>query len=63
MNSATILHALHTVLCLGLNLVIARLGLDPRWRYALWALIVANEIRGLAVVYAIGEQAFAAVLP
>ena len=50
------LHIAHTVLCLGLNLVIARLGLDPRWRYAVWGLILANELRGLAVVYQIGRN-------
>jgi hypothetical protein len=47
----------HTVLSLGFNLVIERLGLNPRWRYAVWALIVANEVRGLAVAYQIGSAA------
>lgn len=42
----------HTLLCLGLNLLIARLGLNPRWRYAVWALLVANEIRGATFAYA-----------
>lgn len=47
----TTVRVLHTVLCLGLNLVIARLGLNPRWRYAVWALIALNEIRGVVVVW------------
>lgn len=48
------LHIASTVLSLGLNLVIARLKLDPRWKYAVIGLVVANEIRGLAVVYQVG---------
>ncbi len=52
------LHIAHTVLCLGLNLVIARLGLDPRWRYLVIGLIIANEIRGLAVVFQLTKGFF-----
>lgn len=51
---------LNTVLSFGLNIVIARLGLSPRWRYALWALIVANEIRGIAVVYGFSDAVWRA---
>ena len=51
---------LNTVLSLGLNLVIERLGMDPRWRYALWSLIALNEARGLAVVYQFGATALRA---
>ena len=50
------------VLSLGLSLVIARLGLNPRWRFAVWALIAANELRGLAMVYEFGAAAFRAVI-
>lgn len=39
------------ILSLGLSLLIRHLRLDPRWRYALWAIVAANEIRGLAMVY------------
>jgi hypothetical protein len=49
------IHTIHTVLSLGLSLVIVRMGINPRWRYAVWALILANEVRGLAVVYQIGS--------
>lgn len=47
-----------TVLSAGLNLVIERFRLDPRLRYAVMLLIAANEIRGLVVVYEIGDAAF-----
>jgi hypothetical protein len=47
----------NTVLSVGLNLVIERLGLDPRLRYALWALIAVNEMRGMMVVYQVGDSA------
>lgn len=50
------------VLSLGLSLVIARLGLNPRWRFAVWALIAANELRGVAMVYEFGAAAFRAVI-
>jgi hypothetical protein len=53
---------LHTILSLGLNLVIERLGLDPRWKWAVIVLILANELRGLAVVFTVGKAAFAAVI-
>jgi hypothetical protein len=55
MSTALILKVLHTILCLGLNLVIARLGLDPKWRYLVIGLLVVNEIRGIAMVYAFGD--------
>ena len=45
------LRILNTVLCLGLNLVIERLGLDPRWKWAVLALVVTNEARGGYVAY------------
>lgn len=55
------LHIANTVLSLGLNLVIARLGIDPRWRYILWGVVAANEIRGIAVVWQFGASALRAV--
>lgn len=45
----------NTILCLGLNIVIERLGLNPRWRYLLWSVIAANEIRGIYVVWSVGD--------
>jgi hypothetical protein len=42
---------IETVLSLGLNLVIERYSLSRRWLYALWFLIVLNEIRGMVTVY------------
>lgn len=47
-----------TVLSLGLNKLIARLGVDPRWQYLFWLAIVANEIRGLIVALAIAKRIF-----
>ena len=44
-----------TLLCLGLNLVIEKLKLDPRWQYALWGLIALNELRGLLMLYQVGS--------
>ena len=46
-----------TTLSCGLNLLIERLGLNPRWRYALWGVIALNEIRGIATVYWFGASA------
>lgn len=54
-------HIINTLLSLGLNLLIARLGLSPQWRYAVWALIAANELRGLVLVYQVGDTAFSAL--
>lgn len=51
-----------TVLSLGLNLLIARLGVNPKWRYAIWGVIAANELRGAYVVYEFGAAAFRAVV-
>ena len=51
----------NTILSLGINILLERVGLDPRWRYAFWALIAANEIRGLLVVYEVGGAAIGAV--
>jgi hypothetical protein len=42
-----------TILSFGMNLVVERLRIDPRWKWVVIGLIVANEIRGLAVVGAI----------
>jgi hypothetical protein len=50
-----------TVLSFGLNLAIERLGLNPRYRYAVWAVIAANELRGAWVVYEIGGASLRAV--
>ena len=48
------------VLSLGLSEVIRRYGgrLTGRLRAVLWALIAANEIRGLIVVYEFGGMIF-----
>jgi hypothetical protein len=59
---APTLFVLNTILSFGLNLLIARLGLDPRWRYLVWGLLIANEIRGLYVVYTGGDYALDWVL-
>lgn len=40
------MRVLHTVLSLGLNLVIERLRANPRLRYTLIALLVVNELFG-----------------
>lgn len=42
---------LKTVLSLGLNLLIARLKLNPKWARAVWCVIVLNEIRGAYMAY------------
>ncbi len=47
------MRVLHTVLSLGLNLVLERLKIDAKYRYLFIAVLVLNEIRGLAVVYGI----------
>lgn len=60
MTRARALDIAHTILCLGLNKLIAYYGVDPRWRYAVWALVAANEARGLAVVYQFGGAALRA---
>ena len=57
MTKARILRTANTVLSFGLNLVIEKLGLNPKLRYAVWGLIAANEIRGLVMVYQIGGSA------
>lgn len=57
-HTQLLIRTLHTVLCLGLNLVIARLGIDPRWRYAVWGLIALNEIRGLYIVWQTAPHLF-----
>lgn len=54
------MRTINTVLSLGLNIVVERLGLNPRWRYLLWGIIVANEIRGAAVVWYAGGTALRA---
>lgn len=54
------LHIINTVLSLGLNLVVKRLGIDPRWRYLMWGAIALNELRGLAVVWQFGGAALRA---
>jgi hypothetical protein len=45
------------ILTLGLSELIEHLKLDPRWRYALLAIVLLNEIRGIAVVYQVGAWA------
>lgn len=55
------LHIANTTMSLGLNLLIPRLGLNPRWRYLLWGAIIANELRGAAVVWQFGATALRAV--
>ena len=49
------LRIVHTVLCLGLNLVINRVRNSRYARYVL-ALLILNEIRGLYVVYTTADQ-------
>jgi hypothetical protein len=49
-----------TILSFGLNLLIRRMGMNPRWRYALWTAIAINEARGLALVYGFGRTIFRA---
>lgn len=54
------LYCLHTTLCLGLNLVIKRIrpladGMPRRYKYLLLTIIILNEIRGLYVVYTLGD--------
>lgn len=41
----------NTILSLGLNRLIGKLRVDPRWRWALWTAILANELRGATFVY------------
>jgi hypothetical protein len=45
------LYLLETVLSLGLNRVITRLGVSLKYRKYLWLAIALNEIRGLTVVW------------
>lgn len=52
------LYIAETVLSLGLNRVIARLGLNPRWRGLLWAVIALNEARGVAVAWQAAKVIF-----
>jgi hypothetical protein len=61
MTAARTLHILNTTMSLGLNLLIPKLGLNPRWRYLLWCVVIANELRGLAVVWQIGSTTLKAV--
>lgn len=58
---ATALRVAHIVLSLGLVLIIERFKLNPKWKWALWGLIIANEIRGLVTVYFFGAEAFDAI--
>lgn len=52
----------HIILSFGLCLLIERFKLSKKWVWLVWALIIANEIRGILVVYYTGEAAFDAVL-
>ena len=45
------LHIANTLFCFGLNLLIARLGIDPRWRHIVMVLVALNEIRGIYIVW------------
>ncbi len=38
-------------LSFGLCLLIKRLGVDPRWRRALWLVIACNEARGIVSAF------------
>ncbi len=58
MKLAVILYVANTALSLGLNILIKRLGFDPRWRYVVWGVIIANEIRGAYFVYTGGGAAY-----
>lgn len=51
-----------TILSFGLNKLIRRLGVNPRWQYAVWGLIAANELRGVGVAYEVGSRAIHMVL-
>lgn len=39
----------NTVLCLGLNLLLKKLGVAEKYRYLLWCVVAVNEIRGIAM--------------
>lgn len=58
---STILRYAHILLSLGLVLLIERYKLNPKWKWLVIGLVVANEIRGLVTVYYFGAEAFAAV--
>ena len=58
MNKALLIA--NTVLSLGLNLLLARLKLDPRWRYVLWGALLVNELRGAYIVWQFGGAAIRA---
>jgi hypothetical protein len=47
-----------TVLSLGLNIALRRLGGNP---WMIWGLLALNELRGAAVVYRFGGIAWRAV--
>lgn len=49
----TKLRIANTIFSCGVNLLIERFNLDPRWKYLVWMLIAANEIRGAFTVYGV----------
>jgi hypothetical protein len=51
------LRIIQTVLSFGLNILIEKLKLDPRWNRVIIGLIVLNEIRGIIVVWQFGGAA------
>lgn len=51
----------HVLLSFGLVLLIERFTDDPKWKWALWGLIAANEIRGFVTVYWFGADAFSLI--
>ena len=52
----------HVGLSFGLVLLIERMKVSRRWLWLLWALIIANEVRGAWVVWNVGGAAFDMVL-
>lgn len=52
------LRFLHVSMSFGLVLLIERFKLDPRWKWVVWGLIAANEVRGAIVAWEIGSRVF-----
>lgn len=53
-----VLRFAHIALSFGLCLVIEHYSLNPRLRYAMWALMGLNELRAAVTVYYFGHDAF-----
>jgi hypothetical protein len=50
------LRIFHTILCMGLNLLIPRLRENPKLLWLLIAVMVLNEIRGVYVAYSLIQK-------